>query len=111
MPYETGLEMATINAARALGLDNAVGSLEAGKRADIAVFDNNHIYAEVGHKPISTFIAIGRGADAQAVFVDGQLLLRDGQLVSPDEGATSAAARAAARLSSALATSSYREAV
>jgi 5-methylthioadenosine/S-adenosylhomocysteine deaminase len=111
MPYETGLEMATINAARALGLDNAVGSLEAGKRADIAVFDNNHIYAEVGHKPISTFIATGRGADAQAVFVDGQLLLRDGQLVSPDEGATSAAARAAARLSSALATSSYREAV
>ena len=39
MPVERTLEMATINAAKALGLEHEIGSLEAGKRADIAVFD------------------------------------------------------------------------
>ena len=39
MPVERTMEMATINAAKALGLEPEIGSLEAGKRADIAVFD------------------------------------------------------------------------
>src|SRR3979490_3228157 len=38
MPVERTLEMATINAAKALGLDKEIGSIETGKRADIAVF-------------------------------------------------------------------------
>jgi 5-methylthioadenosine/S-adenosylhomocysteine deaminase len=114
MPFETGLEMATVNAARALGLDAQIGSLESGKCADIVAFDIGHVYAQVSHKPVSTFVATGRGADAQIVFVDGQLLLQHGQPVSAESQlvTTQAVRSAAARLSSALAAASHhRQAV
>ena len=81
MSAEAGLEMATINAARALGLDHIIGSLEIGKRGDIAVFDLRHPHSQVSHKPISTFATTGRGADAHAVFVDGNLLFDQGRFV------------------------------
>jgi 5-methylthioadenosine/S-adenosylhomocysteine deaminase len=100
MPFETSLEMATINAARALGLDKVTGSLEPGKQADIAVFALDRIYAHVSHKPISTFIATGRGADADTVFVGGELLLRGGRIVSAETQAATARAAAAGRLPS-----------
>ncbi len=92
MPFETSLEMATVNAARALGLDDVTGSLEAGKQADIVVFETDRVYAHVSHKPISTFIATGRGADAHAVFVDGEILLNGGQIVSTETQAVAARA-------------------
>ncbi len=82
MPFEMSLEMATINAARALGLADRVGSLEVGKCADIAVFAMDRVYGQVSHKPVSTFISTGRGVDAQAVLVNGELLLRDGKVVN-----------------------------
>lgn len=93
MPFETSLEMATINAARALGLDDATGSLEAGKQADIAVFEIDRVYAHVSHKPISTFIATGRGADAHAVFVGGELLLDRGEIAATHTQAATAPRR------------------
>jgi len=78
MPAERTIEMATINAAKALGLDHEIGSLEAGKRADIAVFDVNKPYVGVQHRPISSFICAGKGSDARLVMVDGDIVYRDG---------------------------------
>ncbi|MGC1464558.1 MAG: amidohydrolase family protein [Pseudolabrys sp.] len=78
MPVERTIEMATINAAKALGLDHEIGSLEAGKRADIAVFDINKPYVGVQHRPISSFICAGKGSDARLVMVDGDIVYRDG---------------------------------
>jgi len=77
LSIERALEMATINAARALGLENEIGSLEAGKRADIAVFDMAGPHLHVIHKPISNFVTCGRGADAHTVIVDGQIVFQD----------------------------------
>ena len=79
MPVETTLEMATINAARALGLDNEIGSLEAGKRADIAIFDLNKHYVGVLHRPLTSFATAGKGSDVKAVLVDGRVVYRDGR--------------------------------
>ena len=93
MPFEMSLEMATINAARALGLADRVGSLEVGKCADIAVFAMDRIYSQVSHKPISTFISTGRGADVQAVLVNGELLLRDGEMVKDNRQNSDASAK------------------
>jgi 5-methylthioadenosine/S-adenosylhomocysteine deaminase len=76
---ERAIEMATISAAKALGLEREIGSLEAGKRADIAVFDLDKPYVGVLHRPISTFICAGKGSDARAVLVDGQIVYRDGK--------------------------------
>ena len=79
MPVERTLEMATINAAKALGLDAEIGSLEAGKRADIAVFDLRKPYIGVLHRPLTSFVAAGKGSDVRAVMVDGSVVYRDGK--------------------------------
>jgi len=78
MPVEATVEMATINAARALGLEDEIGSLEPGKRADIAVFDLRRPYVGVLHRPLSTFVCAGKGSDARCVLVDGAVVYRDG---------------------------------
>ena len=79
MPVELTLEMATIKAARALGLDHEIGSLEAGKRADIAVFDITRPHIGMQHRPLSTFVCAGNGSDAKIVLVNGEAVWRDGR--------------------------------
>jgi 5-methylthioadenosine/S-adenosylhomocysteine deaminase len=79
MPLERSLEMATINAAKALGMEDEIGSLEPGKRADIAVFDLRGPHIQVIHNPIANFICCARGADAHTVFINGQAVLSEGR--------------------------------
>jgi 5-methylthioadenosine/S-adenosylhomocysteine deaminase len=86
MPVERSIEMATINGAKALGLDREIGSLEPGKRADIAVFDLQRPYVGVLHRPISTFICAGKGSDARVVLVDGEIAYRDGRFLRTNDG-------------------------
>ena len=78
MPVERTLEMATINAAKALGLEKEIGSLELGKRADIAIFDLQKPYVGVLHRPLSSFVTAGKGSDVRAVLVDGKVVYRNG---------------------------------
>lgn len=78
MPPERTIEMATLNGAKALGLEAELGSLEPGKRADIAVFDLTRPYVGVLHRPVSTFVAAGKGSDAKYVLVDGRVVYREG---------------------------------
>jgi 5-methylthioadenosine/S-adenosylhomocysteine deaminase len=85
MPAERAIEMATINAARALGMDQEIGSLEPGKRADIAIFDLAKPYVGVFHRPISSFVYAGKGSDARVVLVNGEVVYRDGRFAhGPD---------------------------
>jgi 5-methylthioadenosine/S-adenosylhomocysteine deaminase len=79
IPVETAVEMATINGARALGLEAEIGSLEAGKRADIAIFDMAKPHIGVMHRPLSTFVTAGNGSDAKWVLVDGEVVYREGR--------------------------------
>jgi 5-methylthioadenosine/S-adenosylhomocysteine deaminase len=79
MPPESTIEMATINGARALGLGDEIGSLEPGKRADIAIFDLRKSHVGILHRPISSLIYAGKGTDASLVMVDGQIVYRDGK--------------------------------
>jgi 5-methylthioadenosine/S-adenosylhomocysteine deaminase len=81
MPPERCLDYATINAARALGLDAEIGSLEAGKRADIAIFDLRTAHAMPANNPISSLVYSARGTDAHTVLVDGETVVRDRKLV------------------------------
>jgi 5-methylthioadenosine/S-adenosylhomocysteine deaminase len=80
LPAETCLEMATINAARALGLDAEIGSLEIGKLADIAIFDLCTPHAAPANNPISNFISSAHGTDVHTVFVNGREVVSDGVL-------------------------------
>ena len=97
LSVERALEMATINGARALGLESEVGSLETGKRADIAIFDMTGPHLHVVHKPISNFVTCGRGADAHTVIIDGHIVFQNRQFSrgpSPKEVIAEATARA-----------------
>ena len=93
MSTEAVLEMATRGGARALALDAQIGSLEPGKRADVAVFDLRGPHCQVSHKPISTFVCCARGQDAHAVFVDGRCVHRAGQTGVDDTLVDAALAR------------------
>ena len=78
---ERALEMATINTARALGIDHLVGSLEIGKKADISIFDFKNSIT-VLDPPIGALVfSIAHGTDVDTVIVNGKVLLREGKLM------------------------------
>ncbi len=75
---EQALEMATIEGAKAAGLDDEIGSLEAGKRADIAIFDTRRPHVGPLQRPLSAFVCAGKGTDAKYVLVNGEVVYQDG---------------------------------
>lgn len=74
---EKMLEMATIDGARAVGLENEIGSLEAGKRADLAVLRFDNFFAMPMHNPVSALVYSALGNEPELVMVDGQVVMRD----------------------------------
>jgi len=86
MPPERTIEMATIRAAAALGLEDELGSLEPGKRADIAIFDLKKPWVGVLHRPISSLVYAAKGTDARVVLVDGQVAYQDGRFPRISDG-------------------------
>jgi len=94
---EQVLEMATIGGARALGLDDRIGSLEAGKRADLAVVSLEDVNAIPSHKPVSSLVYTCRPSDVSHVVVDGRLVLDDGEVVTMEEREVLQRGRAVAR--------------
>ena len=78
---ERALEMATINTARALGIDHLVGSLEIGKKADISIFDFKKTHITVPNRPIGALVFTANGTDVDTVIVNGKVLLREGKLM------------------------------
>jgi cytosine/adenosine deaminase-related metal-dependent hydrolase len=85
VPAETVLEMATINGARALGLEQEIGSLEVGKKADLVVIDFNRLHTTPSPNPISTLVYAATGGEVDTVVVDGQIVVEQGQLLTMDE--------------------------
>jgi 5-methylthioadenosine/S-adenosylhomocysteine deaminase len=85
MPASEVLAMATIRGARALGLESEIGSLEPGKRADLAVVDlaAPHL-APVGPDPHATLVYSACKTDVCDVVVDGRWLVRGRKLVPLD---------------------------
>ena len=86
LPARRVLRMATIDGARALGLDREIGSLEAGKRADIAVInlDDAHLTPRPSD-PVSTIVYAAQTSDVKTVIIDGRMVMRDRRLLTMDE--------------------------
>jgi 5-methylthioadenosine/S-adenosylhomocysteine deaminase len=79
------VRMATIEGARALGLGDEIGSLEAGKRADLILFDLRNSRSSPHHDPLDSLVFSTNTQAVDSVMVDGRLLVADGQLVDRDE--------------------------
>ena len=84
---EDVLAMATTDGARALGLEERIGSLEPGKRADVAFFDLETPAAGVWHDPVAALVQGARAGAVRDVLVDGMPLVRNGQLTRADRKA------------------------
>jgi len=84
MTAERVIEMATINCARAMGLDHLIGSLEVGKRADLVAFDFKRAHVTVPNRPIGALVFSAHGTDVDTVVINGEFRLRDGELVGFD---------------------------
>jgi 5-methylthioadenosine/S-adenosylhomocysteine deaminase len=87
LPVGQMVRMLTIDGARVLGLDGLIGSIEAGKRADLVVFDANKLETTPAHDPMANLIYSMGPRSVRDVLVDGAILVRDGKLVRDDEAA------------------------
>jgi 5-methylthioadenosine/S-adenosylhomocysteine deaminase len=79
------LKMATIEAARAIGLDSRIGSLEKGKEADLIILDTHKPHLVPMYNPISQIVYSAKGSDVRDVMVAGRMLVRDRSLTSLDQ--------------------------
>jgi 5-methylthioadenosine/S-adenosylhomocysteine deaminase len=76
LPAQTLLEMATIQGARVLGLDKRIGSLEAGKLADLVQIDLSQPHTVPSYNVYSTLVYAAKGSDVQDVMIHGRLVVR-----------------------------------
>jgi 5-methylthioadenosine/S-adenosylhomocysteine deaminase len=90
------LWMATRAGARTLGLEDAIGSIEVGKRADVIVVDRDRPHLVPGPDPYSTLVYAARGSDVRTTIVDGALLVDEFAPTRVDRGEIVAEALAAA---------------
>src|SRR5207249_4846674 len=99
MSAQTVLDLATIQAARALHVERETGSIEVGKRADLAVVSlkGAHTTPFYPETVIGHLVYSGRGSDVQATIVDGQILMSGGVVRTVDEADVIARAQETAR--------------
>jgi len=84
MDARTVVRMATIEAARVLGLDRKTGSLEIGKKADLIVIDTQKPHLTPMYNIYSHLVYAAGGSDVAAAMINGRLVMKDRQLVSLD---------------------------
>jgi cytosine/adenosine deaminase-related metal-dependent hydrolase len=87
IPAETVLEMATINGARAMGLEHQIGSIEPGKRADFIVINMDKPHLTPCFDPVSTIVYAAHGSDVDTVVIDGEVVMQSRKLMTLDEEA------------------------
>jgi 5-methylthioadenosine/S-adenosylhomocysteine deaminase len=87
LPATTALRMATLDGARALGMDKMIGSLETGKRADLIVVSMRGARQTPMYDPISHLVYVSRGDDVQTTIVNGKVVMRDRRVTTLDEKA------------------------
>ena len=84
MDAQTVTKMATIDGARALGLEGITGSLEVGKRADLIVIDINKPHLIPMYNPYSHLVYAARGHDVKHSIINGSIVMEDRRLLTLD---------------------------
>ncbi len=85
MPAETVFRMATMGGARVLNLQDRIGSLEVGKRADIVLVETRQAHLTPLYRPYSHLVYAVRGGDVSTVLVNGRIVVRDGEITTVNE--------------------------
>ena len=84
---ETALELATISGARTLGLGDEVGSIEIGKKADLALYETNRAEWATLFNPVNSLVYNADGRSVHTVLVDGRVVVEDHKALFVDEQA------------------------
>ncbi|NPV03477.1 MAG: amidohydrolase [Syntrophaceae bacterium] len=84
MDAETALRIATIGGARVLGLQDLVGTVEPGKRADLIVIDLRRPHLTPLYHPFSQVVYACRGGDVRDSIIDGKVVMRNRELLTLD---------------------------
>ncbi|MBT8341068.1 MAG: amidohydrolase, partial [Desulfatitalea sp.] len=82
----TVLRMATIDAARVLGMERLIGSIEAGKLADLIVVDTAKPHLTPMYDPVSHLVYAVKGSDVRHCIINGRVVMTDGHLTTVDIG-------------------------
>ena len=85
LPAETVFRMATMGGARVLNLQDEIGSLEPGKRADIVLLDMERPGLTPLYRVYSHLVYAAQGSDVDTVIVNGRIVVRDRQVLTVDE--------------------------
>jgi 5-methylthioadenosine/S-adenosylhomocysteine deaminase len=85
LPAWQALQMATLNGAKALGLDSIIGSLMPGKSADITAVDFSSLELAPCYDPVSHLVYAAGREHVSHVWVNGKMLLNDGELTTLEE--------------------------
>lgn len=85
LPAHEALELATINSARALGIDHETGSIEVGKAADLVAINLANIASQPLYNALSQLIYTDCTRHISHTWVDGKLLVENGQLLNIDQ--------------------------
>ena len=85
LPAVRVLRMATIDGARAMGLDQQIGSIEMGKRADVIVVNLDRIHSSPARDVVSTLVYSAQPCDVRTVVIDGRVVMRAGELTTLNE--------------------------
>ena len=85
MKAETVLEMATINGAKAVGLDSQVGSIEVGKKADLIVVNMQRPHLTPNFNPVSNLVYAAEGSDVETTIIDGKVVMENRIVKTLDE--------------------------
>src|SRR3954468_10711721 len=96
IPAPVALEMATIEGARVLGMEQTLGSLEPGKRADLLIVSMASARQTPMYDAVSHLVYVTRGDDVQTTIVNGRVLMRDRKVLTLDARQVLADARAMA---------------
>ncbi len=86
VPAKQALRIATMGGATALGLESQIGSLEVGKQADVIVVNLDSLHAIPGSRdPVSSLVYSAQPGDVQHVVIDGDIVMKNGELLTLDE--------------------------
>lgn len=90
---QQAFELATISGARALHMEREIGSLEAGKRADLVIVDTDELNQTPLYNIYSDLVYATKAADVRTVIIEGRVVMRDRSLLTLDEKDIKARAR------------------
>ena len=80
-----GVKIATINGAKALGLENEIGSIEVGKKADLAILDLNNPSLQPKNNLIAGLCYSANGSEVDTVIIDGRITMENRKVLTMDE--------------------------